>query len=306
MNKQVVYITEPEEINLKVLSGLSGKYDLVNGDTKLDRNYLRDCENILIRTYTRVDEKTFERMPNIKNVMRVGVGLDNVDLEECKKRNVRVFNSAGSNSNAVSEYVVASILFAKRNMYQLTTNDLKTWNRFKFMGSEIKGKTVGLIGFGNIARLVYKKLKAFDCERFYVYDPYVKEESITDDQVVLVHDLDLLLKCSDIVSIHVPLNKETFHLMDKQRLGYLKEGAILINTSRGAVVCEDDVIGWMKKNKGIYVADVFESEPKVNKRLLECKNFIGTPHIASMTVEADTGMVREVVANFLAGKSVIS
>lgn len=304
MIKPTVYVTEPHEINPEPLQKLRNYYRLVQGDISLSKNYSPEYENLLIRTYTKVDEQTFEKMPYLKNVMRVGVGLDNINIEVCKRKGVRVFNSAGSNANAVSEYVVAAILSAKRKLNSVTQDDLKSWNRFKFMGTEIKGKTIGLIGFGNIARLVYKKLKGFDCERFIVYDPYIRPETVTDDQITFTGDLNLLLRCSDIVSVHVPLNKQTHHLINAAKIKNLKEGAILINSSRGAVVSEKDIVDWISNNNATYIADVYETEPQINRKLLKCKNFIGTPHIAAMTVEADVGMVQEVVTNFLTNKPV--
>ena len=304
MIRPTVYISEPSEIDSKSLSILRSKYQLIEGDCEFKKNYSQAHSNLMIRKYKKVDEKAFEVFPNLQNVVRVGVGLDNIDLDICKSKNVKVFNSAGSNANAVSEYVIGSIIFSKRKLHLLCKNDLVSWNRFKFMGSEIKGKQIGLIGFGNIAQLVYKKLKGFDCEGFYVFDPYISKEAYAAENIIFTQNIDTLIKNSDIVSIHVPLSDETYHLIDFDSLSSFKRGSVLVNTSRGAVVSEKDVIRAMVEKDITYIADVFETEPKVRKSLVKSPNFIGTPHIASMTKEANFEMVKTAVNNFLEGRPV--
>jgi phosphoglycerate dehydrogenase-like enzyme len=169
------------------------------------------------------------------------------------------------------------------------------------MGQEMANQVVGLVGFGNIARLVYKKLSAFDCKKFLVYDPYVDPRSFLADNLEFCSIGDLL-KNSNIISLHLPLTTETYHLINQKNLRKIKKGTILVNTSRGAIVNEKDVITFLKDKKIFYVSDVFETEPKIKKNMLNQKNFIGSPHIASMTKEANEKMVSVAITNLMTGK----
>lgn len=297
MNKLKIYVCEPKEINKEALELLEKEYEVVLGDKELKENFDSDCEILMVRSGVNVNQEVLNKFGNLHYVIRVGVGLDNVDTKLCAERGIKVFNSPGSNANAVAEYVVGIVLFRLRKFDLLTRKDIEEWNRFKFMGGELKGKIIGLVGFGNIAKLVYKKLLAFDC-RFIVYDPYI-DNSQKFESLEFTESLESLFKDSDIISIHVPLIDETFHLVDEALLGLMKDGVILVNTSRGPIVNEEKVIEMFFGRKSTYIADVFENEPNVSKKLLNHPNVICTPHIASMTWEADRMMAVKAAENFL-------
>lgn len=296
-----IYLSEPNEVCLRDVNKLLKRsgYSVINGDTKLSQNLNKNVETLMIRSYTNINGRVSSVFPNLKNIVRIGVGLDNIDLDYCKQNGIHVFNSAGANSNAVAEYVVGMTLLALRKFHLVSQNSLELWNRQSFMTNEIGNKTFGLVGFGNIAKLVYLKMKALGCNKFYVYDPYVKVDKNSFGGIEQVKHLASLLKNSDIVSLHLPLTKETYHLIDEEKIEMLKVGSILINSSRGAIVCENDVVNAVKNNRITYIADVFENEPRVNKRLTRLKGFIGTPHIASMTFEANENMVKTAIDNFI-------
>jgi phosphoglycerate dehydrogenase-like enzyme len=302
MNKKVAYISEPNEIYLngeaKMLK--SAGYKIINGDKNISNNYTSEIQTLIIRSYTKIDKAILKKLPNLQNLVRVGVGMDHIDVESCKERGINFFNSAGANSNAVAEYVVCQTLAALRKTYLLNESDLVEWNRFKFMGSEMANQTVGLVGFGNIAKLVYKKLNAFDCKKFLVYDPYVDPKTYSFDNLEFC-SLDKLFKNSDIISLHLPLNSETHHLINARNLQKFKKGVILINSSRGAIVNEKDIVKFLKDDYLTYIADVFETEPRIKRSLLKQKNFIGSPHIASMTEEANKNMVKVAIKNLVEG-----
>lgn len=302
MNKKIAYVSEPEEIYLNGESKLlkSAGYKIVNGDKTISVNYSSNIETLIMRSYTKIDSLLLSRLPNLKNIVRVGVGMDHIDIVSCKNRGINIYNSAGANSNAVAEYVVCQILSALRKTNLLNEYDLVNWNRFKYMGQEMSNQVVGLVGFGNIARLVYKKLNSFDCKKFLVYDPYVDPKSIEAENIEFC-TLDFLLKNSNIISLHLPLTKETFHLVGQKNLKKIKNGAILINTSRGAIVDEKEMIYFLKTGNLTYVCDVFEKEPEVKKGMIKQGNFIGSPHIASMTTEANSKMVSIAISNLIGG-----
>lgn len=300
MNKKIAYVSEPEEIYLNGESKLLKKagYKIVKGDKTISVNYSSNIETLILRSYTKVDASVLNKLPNLKHIVRVGVGMDNIDIHSCEIRGVNIYNSAGANSNAVAEYVVCQALSALRKTNLLNESDLVNWNRFKYMGQEMANQVVGLVGFGNIARLVYKKLNAFDCNKFLVYDPYIDSKLFLENNLEFC-SIDKLLKNSDIISLHLPLTTETYHLLDQKNLKKIKRGAILINTSRGAIVEEKNIIPFLKSKRLFYVSDVFEDEPKIKKGLVNQTNFIGSPHIASMTEEANKKMVEVAITNLI-------
>jgi phosphoglycerate dehydrogenase-like enzyme len=166
------------------------------------------------------------------------------------------------------------------------------------VGRDIKGKTVGLVGMGDIGKAVYKHLLMWGCTMM-AYDPYVLETDRFRLGLTFVDQLEELLTLADVVSLHVPLCAETYHLLDREKLTYLKQQAIVLNTARGAVVDEMAMLGMMPAKKGMYVADVFETEPTVRRELLEAPFVIATPHIAAMTEEANLSMTTTAIENFI-------
>jgi len=306
MNNKSVYITEPNAID----AGQAGRqlgatgYTLVRGDTQFS-NPTDDCEALLIRSATHVDATIKDHFPALKSVIRVGAGLDNIDLEYCKKNGIAVFNAPGANADAVAEYVVSMTLYATRRLYTLEKHDAATWNRFKFRGDSISGKTVGIVGFGNIGKLVHRKFQGLGCTSFAVYDPYVPAEAIEAYEGAKAMNLDQLFEQSDIVTLHIPLTEETRYTVGVKALPLLKQGVILINASRGGIVDESSLIEHMPSNpEMIYIADTVENEPHVNEALLNQENVIVTPHIASLTSGAEAAMLEQALKNFIDGKAV--
>ncbi len=305
MSKKIAYISEPDEIYLNGESKLlkCAGYKIVKGDKTIGVNYSPNIETLIVRSYTKVDTSVLNKLPNLRHLVRVGVGVDNIDIHSCEIRGIDIYNSAGANSNAVAEYVVCQALSALRKTNLLNESDLINWNRYKYMGQEMSNQVIGLVGFGNIARLVYKKLNAFDCNKFLVYDPYVDPKSFLTDDLEFC-SINKLLKNSNIISLHLPLTTETYHLFNQENLKKIRKGTILINTSRGAIVEEKAIIPLLKSKSLFYISDVFESEPKIKKSMIKQKNFIGSPHIASMTEEANKKMVEVAIKNLVAGNKI--
>lgn len=186
------------------------------------------------------DERKYQALPNLKAVAKFGVGVDNIDGELAKKYGVKALNAPGQNSNAVAELTVAMILDLLRHVMPLHKDMEKgLWTRF--IGSEIKGKTVGLLGFGAIARLVAKKLQCFNVE-VIAFDLYPNEQAAKEIGVRMTTQEEVITK-SDIVSIHIPATPETHHLFNKETIASMKDGAYLINPARGALVDLDAVAG---------------------------------------------------------------
>ncbi|MDO4633259.1 MAG: phosphoglycerate dehydrogenase [Eubacteriales bacterium] len=231
------------------------------------------------------DEKKYQALPNLKAVAKFGVGVDNIDGELAKKYGVKALNAPGQNSNAVAELTVGFMLDVLRYVVPLHKEMEKgKWPRY--MGNEIKGKTVGLLGFGAIARLVAKKLTAFDV-KVLAFDLYPNEKAAAELGVTMTTREEVITK-SDIVSIHIPATPETHHLFNAETIASMKDGAYLINPARGALVDLDALADALKSGKIAGAAlDAFEVEPlPVDSPILECENIVLTPHTGAETVES--------------------
>lgn len=231
------------------------------------------------------DERKFEALPNLKAVAKFGVGIDNIDVAFAEKYGVKVLNAPGQNSNSVAELTICLMLDLLRQVVPLHCKVEKgLWPRY--MGTEIKNKTVGLIGFGAIARLVAKKLKAFDA-KILAYDMYPNEELARDLGVKLT-DFETVIQNSDIISVHIPATSETYHLFGKDVFRRMKEGAYFVNTARGALADLDALADSLSSGHLAGAAiDAFEKEPlSEDTPILKCENVILTPHTGGETKEA--------------------
>lgn len=304
-----VLVTERKNLHddaIELLKKRGFKVDFAEAD--LSGVKLEEYDVLFIRTYTRVDGDVLRKAKMLKAVIRAGVGLDNVDVEECSKRGVRVYNAPGSNANSVASHTVALMFAVLRKIAKADRHVREgRWDREEFLAHELDDRTVGIVGFGAIGKLVAKKLSGFDVD-FLAYDPYLSKEQVEDAEhagaarkrVKKVEDLNELIQRSDIITIHVPLMEETRHLIGGKEMDMMKPHAIIINTSRGGVIDEKALIERLK-NENIYGAglDVFEEEPPSKSELLKLHNVVLTPHTASMTDKAHRNMSVQAVENFL-------
>ncbi|RCX08672.1 D-3-phosphoglycerate dehydrogenase [Anaerobacterium chartisolvens] len=233
------------------------------------------------------NEEVFRIAPKLKAIARFGVGVDNIDLNKAKDYGIKVTNAKGMNSNAVAELAVGLILGAVRNIPYLT-GSLKKGNWDRFVGREIAGKSVGLLGFGSIAQGVAEKLQGFGV-KIYAFDKYPNLEKAKDLNVTMTC-IEEILKSCDIVSLHLPSFKETYHIMGREQFETMKDGAYFVNTARGALVDEKALYQALKSGKLAGAStDVFEEEPaKPSNPLFELDNMICTPHTAAETYETYT------------------
>ncbi len=291
MPKIVVSEFMDEAIAREVL----GEFDLVYEPTLVDDRdallaAIADAQAIIVRNRTQVDAELLDHGPNIKVVGRLGVGLDNIDLQTCEARGVTVCPATGANDVAVAEYAISAALMLMRGAWQATDGVIAGhWPRTQSMGREVSGKRLGLVGFGSIARQVATRASALGMV-VSAYDPYLA----TDDPAwsdVTPATLDELAADCDVVSIHVPLTDETRHLIGAGFIKRMREGAILINTARGGVVDETAVIEALRDGRlGGAALDVFESEPpdaENGAAFVGAPNLLLTPHIAGITEEAN-------------------
>lgn len=264
-----------------------------------------EYDALMVRSGTKVTRDIIEAGTNLKIIGRAGVGVDNIDVEAATERGIVVVNSPGGNTRAAAEHTIALMLALARNIPQAHMM-LKQgeWKRSKFMGMEVYGKTLGVIGFGRIGREVAKRAQGLGME-VIAYDPYISEESAERIGVQLV-DLPTLLQKADIITIHTPLTKETKHLLGEEELKKTKKGAKIINTARGGIV--DEIALAKAIEEGIIggaAIDVFEQEPPPpDHPLLKLEQVIVTPHLGASTIEAQEYVavdVAEQIVNFFKG-----
>jgi len=260
----------------------------------------------IVRNRTQVRGELLAAAGRLRVVGRLGVGLDNIDLEACRSRNIRVFPAVGANAESVAEYVVAVAMVLLRGAYFSTAAVAAgRWPRAMLsQGHEIAGKTLGLVGFGSIGQVTAAKAKALGL-RVVAFDPGVS----ADDPAWSRHgvervDLDALLAGSDVVSLHVPLVAATRGLLDAGRLARMKKGSVLVNTARGGIVDEAALAKALQEGHlGGAALDVFDDEPLgAGGPLGDAPNLILTPHIAGVTAESNervSGIVARLVAEAL-------
>ncbi|HQT58852.1 phosphoglycerate dehydrogenase [Daejeonella sp.] len=249
--------------------------------------YFAGAEGIIVGLEN-INAKLLDQLPDLKIIAKYGVGLDNVDLEACRERNIVVGWTGGVNKRSVAEMALGFMLSLLRNLYS-TSNQLKvlTWN--KSGGVQLSGKTVGIIGLGHIGKELVRLLSPFNCN-ILANDIADVSEFVTENKLSQV-SLDELFSRSDIVSIHTPLTSVTRNLIDAVSLRKMKPGAFVINTARGGIINEND-LKFALLNKIISGAalDVYEVEPPIDRELLSLPNVICTPHTGGNSYEAVVAM----------------
>ena len=257
-------------------------------------NHIKDCEIVVIRSATKLTKEVLDKAEQLKIIARCGVGIDNVDLDFAKSKSIFVTNSPSANLISVVELTVALIISVSRKL-SLADSHLKKgeWNRSQFLGNELYGKTLGIVGFGKAGRLVAERMKSFGMSIVF-YDPYVTDWNGSEESI----KLDDLLRTADVVSIHVIKTKDTENLISKDMLDLLKPSSVIINTSRGGVLDEDYLFELLESKK-IFGAglDVYSNEPPKNVDRYKGLNLVTTPHIGASTNEAQLKAGLETIEN---------
>jgi D-3-phosphoglycerate dehydrogenase len=276
------------------------QYDMKTGLSKEElMAILPEYDALIIRSGTRADADILKAGSKLKVVGRAGIGVDNVDVRAATLRGIIVMNTPGANSIATAEQAIALMLAASRHTAQAHAS-LKggEWKRAEFVGTEMYRKTLGIIGFGRIGRLVAKRAQAFGME-ILAYDPYVSEEVGQELGVTLV-DLDDLLAQSDYISLHTALMPETEKMINSQTIAQMKPGMILINAARGKLIDEEALAEGLQNGQIKTAAiDVFQKEPPDSSPLIGLPNVIHTPHLGASTKEAQRDVATQIVDQVL-------
>ena len=266
---------------------------------------LADCQALIVRNRTQVRGALLEEAPKLELVGRLGVGLDNIDLEACKARNIAVYPATGANDDAVAEYVAcATLSLLRRGFLRSAEVAAGLWPREAMIGREIAGRLAGMVGFGGTARQAAARLAALGM-RIAAYDPLLPEGHAAWGTAQRM-SLEALLANADVVSLHVPLTPQTRHMIDAGKLSLMQRHAVLINAARGGVVDEAALVAALKAGAlGGAALDVFAHEPLDGAHgalFADVPNLILTPHIAGVTMESNvrvSGKIAEIVLNAL-------
>jgi len=245
-----------------------------------------DADGVIVRSSTVVDSELMQKATRLKVVGRAGVGVDNVDIDAATERGILVMNSPGGSTTTTAEHTVAMLFALARNIPQAYTSlKVHQWEKSKFKGVELAGKTLGVIGLGRIGSEVARKCQAMGMN-VVAFDPYINPDARLTTGLELV-DLESVFEQADFISVHVPLSDTTRDLINKETIARMKDGVRLVNCARGGIINEDDLCEALKSGKVAGAAfDVFEVEPNTESPLLALDNFIATPHLGASTVEA--------------------
>lgn len=287
---------------------------VVNMNLKLEPDMIeasRDAHAIIVRSGAKVTAKVIEAAPNLKVVGRAGVGVDNIDIPVASKRGVVVMNTPGGNTISTAEQAFTLMMALSRKTPQAHATIVEgKWDRAKFKGTEVYGKTLVLVGMGRIGAEFAKRAKAFGM-RVVAYDPYLSKNRAESLGVELCDDLDAALVQADYITMHTPLTAETKHLINAKRLGTLKKTCRIINCARGGLI-DDAALAQALTDGTIAGAalDVFEAEPPpADYPLLKAPNTVFTPHLGASTEEAQENVgieIAEVIKDHLLQGTVVN
>jgi len=254
-----------------------------------------------------IDERLLAQSPDLKIVCNLAVGFNNIDVKACTRRAVMVTNTPGVLDDTTADFTWCLLLAAARRIVEadnfLRAGKWKGWVFTHFMGQDVHGKTLGILGLGRIGKGVARRAKGFNMRVIY-HDPTRVDEATERELGVMYVDKRTLLRESDFVSLHVPLVPETTHYISHSEFALMKKSAILINASRGPVVDEKALVTALKEGKIAGAGlDVYEKEPKFERALTRMKNVVLAPHIASSSIETRQKMATIAVQNCIAGLS---
>ena len=299
LNQSVLICDQVNPILKEILdkNGLKVTYEPAITPEQLAEK-IGNYEVIVVRSRTKIVKELVEKAAKCQIIARVGVGLDNIDQDAAKAKNIRVINAVEGAVTAVAELVVGLMLSMAREIPR-ADREIRdgNWIKKEMMGSELKGKYLGIVGLGNIGKRLGRLARALNMN-IIGHDAVPIDEEFSKEVGLMKADLDTLLASSDYVSFHVPLLDSTKHMINAEKLGLMKKTAHIVNTSRGGVIDEEALYNALKDgNLAGAALDVFEVEPATGNKLTNLPNFVATPHIGAQTKEAQS-----LAANVIAEK----
>ncbi len=296
MTLQVLIPDNVDQVAIDLLARMDGI--AVNAPGKLERAQVLqdivDADALVIRSGIQVDAELIAQAKNLKVIARAGVGVDNVDIAAATERGIVVMNTPGGNTISTAEHTIGLMLALARHIPQgHASMQAGRWDRKLYMGVELRGKTLGVVGFGRIGRAVAKRAQAFDMD-VVAYDPYITPDLAADLGVEQV-DLDALFARSDFITLHSLVTDETRYMINAASISRMKPGVRLVNAARGALINEADLAAALQSGQVAGAAlDVYEKEPPpAGHPLVGLDNVINTPHLAASTSDAQVTVAIE-------------
>jgi len=309
-NYTVVVCDHIHEAGLKMLQDDENINFVMAADvdkTKLVEEIIPQADVAITRSSTDIDANFISHAKKMKAIVRAGVGVDNVDIPGCSKEGIIVMNVPTANTIAAVEMTMAHMLSCMR-MFPYSHDHLKNqriWKREKWYGHELKGKKLGVIGFGNIGSRVAKRAKSFEVD-IIAYDPYIHPSKVTDLDMTYTKNFDDILSC-DIITIHTPKNQETIGMINKEEIAKMKDGVVLINCARGGLYDEKALYDGLKSEKIRFAGiDVFVKEPATDNPLLDLDNITVSPHLGANTYESQYNIGTQAAQNAIEAAKGIS
>lgn len=304
---RVLVTREIPSAGLTLLKEKGFDLDIYGKDSTMPRKEflkrIKECDAVITLLTERIDKEAIDKMERCRIIVNYAVGFNNIDVDYAKRKGIIVANTPDVLTDSTADLAMALVLSCARRIPEaekfVRDKKFKGWKPKLFLGVELKDKYFGILGAGRIGSAVAKRAHAFGCKILYYSD--VQNKQIEKTLGAKRDTLNSLLKKSDIISIHLPLNKNTYNLLNESNLGLLKKSSILINTARGEIVDEKILIRMLREKK-IFSAglDVYDNEPAINKEFFELKNVVLLPHIGSGTVEARDKMSLLVAKNVIA------
>ena len=265
-----------------------------------------DYDVLIMRVDPAINKEILDNAKNLKIIGVCSVGLNHIDMDYAKERGITVFNAPGLNGNAVAELTICKMLELSRHTIPacIDVKDNKNWDKYKFVGRELRGKTLGILGFGRIGQRVGEIARVFKMD-VVAYDPYLPA-NVFQEQHAKSMSIKEVLEVSDFITIHMPLNDETRNLFNAESIKSMKDDAVVLNMARGGIVNEKDMYEALKAGKiGGYASDVMENElggggltegAGFDSPLFTCDNFIVTPHLGAQTVDASRDIGAHIIS----------
>lgn len=279
-------------------------YEVYDGDGLIDKDellkHVGDVKILITPLSTQVDKDVIDAAPNLKLIANFGAGVNNIDTAYARQKGVDVTNTPAVSSPATAEIACGLMIALSRRIVEgdhlMRTKGFSGWAPLFFLGNELGGKTLGIVGLGSIGKMVAERMKAFNMKIIYT-QRHRLPAAVENHYGATFMSLDDLLKQADVVTLHCPLTAETKHMIDADQLGEMKPTALLINCARGPVINEAAILSALQNHQlGGAALDVYEKEPEVADDFKQLKNVILTPHIGNASVEARDGM-GQIVAN---------
>ena len=307
MLKVLVSDKLPDE-GLAILTGEEGMQVDVNTGLPPEelKKIIGEYDGIIIRSGTKLTADVLSAAGNLKAIARAGVGVDNVDVPTATQLGVVVMNTPDANTISTAELTVALILGLCRKIHAAAASlGRGEWNRKAFKGTQLAGKTVGVIGLGRIGSTVARRMAAFDM-KVVGYDPFFAGSKELQQRVSIVNDLDELLAQSDVITVHVPKTADTLGMLSAERIAHMKKGVMLVNAARGGIIDEAALLAALESGQVAGAAlDVYTEEPPENRTLVEHPGVLAVPHLGAQTEEAQLLVAKEasqILVDFLTGR----